>query len=90
MATIFKYILSIQDEQYLFVEEGAMFLTVQVQHRQPVLWAVVNAMAETVERKVYIRGTGHEMGEAESGQYVGTFQIEGGAFIGHVFVEEQH
>lgn len=87
MLTIFKVKMTIQDEQIIFIENGARFLTIQIQYGEPVLWVVVDPNAPSVERKIYIRGTGHMLGEAEQAYYVGTFQLEGGAFVGHVFVE---
>lgn len=39
-----------------------------------------------VTRVFVMRGTGHRF-TGEEGRYVGTFQLDGGAFVGHLFEE---
>lgn len=36
-------------------------------------------------RRFSVRGTGHRFPEHETVRYVGTFQLERGDFIGHLF-----
>ena len=64
-------------------------LTVQMQHGYPCLWARVDEVDEpnNSQQRIYIRGTGHAMGNAERAKYVGTVQDVGGALVWHVFWE---
>jgi hypothetical protein len=67
--------------------EGAQVLCVQnqgpVHTPLPFLWAKVNTEKKLVPKKILIRGTGHPLeGDAH---YIGTFQIDGGDLVFHVF-----
>jgi hypothetical protein len=70
----------------LIAQNGAEVLDVQVQHGQPVLWALVNPAQSTTRYRVWAIGTGHEFPEdAISSNYIGTFQLEGQVW--HVFTD---
>jgi hypothetical protein len=64
--------------------QGAQVLDVQVQHGEPQLWALVDPNAPKVKREFNVYGTGHDLPH-NPGTYVGTFQMQGGAFVFHVF-----
>jgi hypothetical protein len=81
---IYKYPVPVTASFTLDMPRGAEVLTVQVQHGEPVLWALVDVAASLERREFAVHGTGHEMPEGER-RYVGTFQLEGGHFIGHLF-----
>lgn len=69
---------------------GFQILTVQTQNNVPCLWAIVDAdksQKEVVHLNIY--GTGHLMPD-EPGRYVGTFQIDDGMFVFHVFEPERN
>ncbi len=83
--TIFKYNIEVERSFYLQMPAGAVILSVQVQHNKPMIWAVVDPAARTVEREFYVRGTGHELGIAATGKFVGTFQLDGGSRVFHLF-----
>jgi hypothetical protein len=85
--TVWKYELVVDDEQTITLPHGAVVLTVQAQHGVPVLWAHVDPMV-VFKRDVLIqtRGTGHNAYGV--GEYVGTYQLEDGRFVGHVFMKE--
>lgn len=86
MMTIYKYPLPVSDSIALPMPKGARVLTVQVQGGQPCVWAMVDVNAPTVTRTFVLRGTGHSAeGLASLAPYVGTFQLHGGAFVGHLF-----
>lgn len=53
------------------------------------MWALIpDTNAEIVQERTFsIYGTGHEH-ESISGEYVGTFQLQGGALVFHVFEEK--
>lgn len=81
---VWKFEIPITDTFVKSMPSGAELLSVQVQHEQPMLWALVDPRAERVSRKFALVGTGHEhMGPW--GRYVGTFQLRGGALVFHLF-----
>jgi len=80
---IWKYELTLNTE--LTIPEGAKVLTIQEQHGNPQIWFVVNPENEKVTRSFEIIGTGHSFDYDESKQYIGTFQLSGGALVFHVF-----
>ena len=70
--------------------KGAQILTVQAQHDIPCIWALVEpkaGLAEEETRKFRMFGTGHEIHDHSELFYIGTFQLNDGAFIGHLFEE---
>jgi hypothetical protein len=81
---IYKWTLSITDRQDLPLPKGARVLTVQVQGGMPQLWALVDPAAPIVHRTFDTYGTGHGMPD-QPGEYVGTYQMEDGALVFHVF-----
>ena len=82
---IYKYPLQVTDEQEIRAPIGMKPLSVQVQNGRPFLWALVDPGAGDVMHSVYVHGTGHELAGNYADRFVGTFQLEGGAFVGHVF-----
>ena len=64
--------------------DGADILTVQAQHAEPVLWALVNPDAPVARRTFRVIGTGHDIGPGEH-TYIGTLQLQAGALVIHVF-----
>lgn len=70
---------------------GAQILSVQAQRGLPKLWALVDEQAEEkVPRDILTVGTGHPILEL-LGPFIGTYQMEGGALVWHVFeVQERY
>lgn len=86
MKKIYKYPLKMQGLQNLQLPEGAEILTVQPQHDQVCLWALVAPENEPASRTVWIIGTGHPIEATDHlGRYVATFQLHGGELVFHVF-----
>jgi len=89
MKAIWKYILDGKSRQVIKMPVNAKILSIQTQHGEACLWALVGAEGtEAVEERVFeIFGTGHEihydMGVER--EFIGTFQLDGGSFVGHVF-----
>lgn len=84
MKTTHKYAI---DPAFDTVEmpKGAKVLTVQTQDNKPFIWALVDANArEFEERKFVPYGTGHLLPD-EPGTYIGTFQLNGGSLVFHLF-----
>ena len=84
MNSIWKFELEVTDEQLIEIPAGSLLLDVQVQHGTPCLWARVEPEAEKVKRRIFTHGTGHPVPET-TGDYIGSYQLQGGAFVGHVF-----
>lgn len=80
---VWKFPLAAVDIAEVEMPEGAEVLCVQVQAGDPMLWALVAPEAPTVTRRFRVAGTGHLVGDV--GRYIGTFQLFGGGFIGHVW-----
>jgi len=84
MKTIYKYPFRPTDRIVIDMPEGAEILCVQMQHGTPQVWAVVNPDAMPKARVLCLRGTGHAM-KGNEGHYVGTFQMDGGMLVFHLF-----
>lgn len=97
MRTIYKYLLETTDLQSIRIPRllGAkdftsQFLCIDTQNGCPCLWCLVDTSEQ--EREVFFRvvGTGNPMPEIlDNGDYLGTYQLFNGAFIGHVFLEKE-
>lgn len=85
---IYKYPLEVQDEQVVMLPTGAKILTVQAQNDRPCLWTLVNPTAPN-DMAVTVRliGTGHEIQDIDSLEYISTFQTVNGRFVLHAFVK---
>ena len=71
---------------------GARVLTVQTQYagdlerEMPYVWATVDTERPMKKRGFYLLGTGHLLPPASTPtRYVGSFQLEGGRFVFHLF-----
>ena len=82
MKTIWKFTL--KPNCTLEMPIGAEILTVQEQYGHPQMWALVDRYADTELREFNIYGTGQDLPDSP-GAHVGTFQLNGGAFVFHVF-----
>lgn len=83
MSRIWKYPVKGPNFE-LAMPQGARVLTVQVQHGEPVLWALVDPEKPHARRAFLLIGTGHDF-DATGLNYVGTFQE--GPFVWHLFEE---
>ena len=86
MQAIWKFTMQCADKQVVALPKGAKVLCVQTQNESPCLWVVNPAVevATTEDRTFAIYGTGHQH-ESIGGVYVGTFQLQGGLLVFHVF-----
>ncbi|TNF09438.1 MAG: hypothetical protein EP323_00270 [Gammaproteobacteria bacterium] len=84
MDSIWKFELEVIDEQLIKMPAGSLTLDVQVQNGKPCLWARVNPKIEKVKRRIITHGTGHQVPET-TGDYIGSYQLQGGALVFHVF-----
>lgn len=85
--TIYKYpLLVCGGAQSVAIPMGAELLTVQLQHGEPVLWAMVEPEAPKVMRHVQMYGTGWPIGvNDELIKFLGTVQCNGDILVWHFF-----
>ncbi len=84
MQTIHKYPIEITDSQEVMLPDGARILTVQLQHGQACLWALVESENPLKPRRILSYGTGHPVSDSNM-QYISTIQIEGSSLVFHFF-----
>ena len=82
---VYKYALIPNDLVTLEMEEGAQILAVQEQRGEPFIWALVNPRAPMRTRKFRLAGTGHDIVWREGMVHRGTFQLNGGSLVFHLF-----
>lgn len=80
--TIWKFLL--EPNGVTKMPAGAEVLSVQMQDDHPVVWAMVNPDEMTVVTQLGVYGTGHTVPD-DPGQFIGTFQMQDGALVFHVF-----
>jgi hypothetical protein len=83
--TIWKFPLAIADNNVIEMPLGAEPLYVDVQNGQPYLWARVDALAAKRKYRFLTYGTGHSIDTYNTGKYLGSYQLQGGALVFHVF-----
>ena len=81
--TIWKYELAVVDEQWIEMPHGAKPLTVAIQYDKPCMWCLVNPQNSEEPVHIITHGTGHPVPLIS--QYIGSYQLANGAFVGHVF-----
>ena len=84
--TIFKFPIQITDDIYIEMPSVVRVLCVAVQPGYgPCVWVLVEPETPYRRRHLRIAGTGHPLSATETDTYVGTFQIEGGRLVFHLF-----
>lgn len=83
MKRVHKYAVRPGPFKHLMTSRVDM-LDVQVQHDEPQLWALVDLSAPEQWRHFVAVGTGWDVAEKVV-SHVGSFQLEGGALVYHVF-----
>src|SRR5262245_16240690 len=69
----------------LDMPEGARPLCVQIQDNMPCVWALVDPGNPKRPRRFRLAGTGHPIEPEDVGRYVGTFQMQNGELVFHLF-----
>lgn len=89
MRKIFKYAIPVKDEFTLQLPERSVVLCVQVQGAVgglPHIWVECDPTRPLQPRGFRLFGTGHPISESVGEiRYVGTFQMDDGEFIGHLY-----
>lgn len=84
MLTIHKYTLRFDDVQVLSLPRIAQPLSIQLQHGEAQLWALVDTSEPAGEYQVHCFGTGHEVPRLPIGhEFLGTVQF--GSLVFHYF-----
>ena len=84
--TIWKFPLETTDYQTVQIPQGGEILCAQMQAETLCLWALVDPKVPLKNRHIRIFGTGHPV-TGEHLDYIGTYQINGGSLVFHVFEE---
>jgi len=85
MKTVWKFALGTADNRQTFaIPQDGKILWVAVQSETPCIWVEVDPEAPKCNRQFAVYGTGHRM-PAVSQQYVGSFMLENGSFVLHVY-----
>lgn len=84
--TIWKFAIPVEPRFSLSLPEGAQPLFVGVQDNAELLWMWVrlDPQAPPEQRNFALYGTGHPL---NPGVYIGSFMLEGGALVFHLFEE---
>ncbi len=90
MKKIWKYTLHVSDHPVLRMQKGAKVLSVDVQHGDIQVWALVDPEAPRELRRFRMARTGHPLeDEIASMRFIGTVQMMGGQLIWHIFVHPE-
>lgn len=84
---VWKFILDHQGVQVASMPIGAVILSVQVQNGNTCIWALVDPLAGITLRTFRIYGTGHPIAEYVNLKYIGTYQLNNGDLVFHIFEE---
>lgn len=87
--TIWKEELGAVGVQEISIPQGSEILCLREQHGHPCIWFRCDPSADKEKKTVTIVGTGHNAPSPEEAKYLGTFFIEGGILVFHVFEREQ-
>lgn len=84
---IYKYPILIQSIQHIKLPVNTKILCVQSQNNNAFIWALVHPENLMQERRFELFSTGETIG-CDMGidrQYIGTFQLFNGSYVGHLF-----
>lgn len=86
---IYKYPLPLPQRVLMRIEmpRNSRILSVQVQHEIPQIWALVDLTYRLVKHYFFVAETGQYVDEkvCAGSTYVGTFQLNGGDSVFHLF-----
>jgi hypothetical protein len=83
---VYKYPVPIEDTFTLTMPLGAQVLCMDMQGSVPHIWALVDPSQGPEVRHFRLAGTGHDIEGAV--EYLGSFQMHGGALVFHLFEAE--
>jgi len=83
--SIYKYTLTITDEQVIRLPLRHRILSVQAQNEELCMWVRVATDDPCIDKKVYVLGTGHKSNLIKNKTYAGTVPI--GSLVWHIFTD---
>jgi len=83
---VWKYSLDVTDRQDIEMPAGAIPLHVGVQRGVVCVWCEVDPTMPKVPTQVRIVGTGHAFEKDRQEKHVGTFELDNGSLIFHVYM----
>lgn len=86
MKVIWKYPLEITEEQTIEVPKKYEVLCIQTQDNEPFLWVLVEEDDYLIILKIITLETGEDAHRVNLKDYIGTYQVDDGSFVGHVFI----
>ena len=89
MRAIWKFPIHATPAVAIKMPAGAEILSVQVQNGEPCVWAIVDPEALSETRMFRVIGTGWEVESFDGLKFTGTFQLQGGSLVFHLFEVEQ-
>ena len=85
MKVIWKFPLIIRNKQTLSLPAGSEILTIQTQRNAPCMWVLLDPTQSFMEERVFITHTTGMVGVESNEKYIGTYQVDDGYYVGHVF-----
>jgi len=82
---VWKYPFDLKDEVVLLIPGGSKVLHIAMQGLIPCMWVLVDPERTKKEFRFKIFGTGVPIEQESMGFHVGSFFMDGGQFIWHVF-----
>ena len=83
---IWKTELQMGPRTSILLPRAAKVLCVQTQHERPCVWFEFDEKRHGVDEVTFfIATTGNQFNMPIEAKYLGTFQLDGGTFIGHVY-----
>lgn len=82
---VYKYKMEEACDTVIMMPWGAEILCAQLQFGTPTLWALVDPNQPPQERVFEVLGTGQAMEDNIKRKYIGTFQMNSGVFVFHIF-----
>lgn len=87
MKRIYKYELAVSGQKEITMHKEAKILSIQNQREIPCIWVLVDDKQNLESRKFVTCLTGYPIDTIPTDKYIGTFQLDDGNFVGHVFEE---
>ena len=85
MKTVWKYPIPVDDVVAITMPKGAEILHVSEQHGTPTMWVLVDPLEPVQARQFRFAGTGHPIEDHHAVAHVGSFFMQGGALVFHLF-----
>lgn len=85
MHVIWKAELAATEAQMIDVPRGAELLCAREQNEAVCVWFRCDPSEALEKRQIIVCGTGHGAPSEQSGRYLGSAHLQGGALVFHVF-----